>query len=260
MNTLIGLLYLSAILLITTGLTIGLTFAPCYSSLCSEDFFPVATRLHIATFYALVASIGVVLLLRACSPTCRRISGHYLTRREVPILDKRISVGGLALSIWIVGITLATTGFWFTAEYDFWGLRTKPFDWADAQIRLTVTGLIGHHADILLGLVLIPVSRNSVLGRTFALHQSTLLYAHKLVAYLLFVAVLAHGTAAYVRLANQLPRVQSLTLVHRLGSRPTQQQKTTARRRALSTSITQLSLLHRPRSAAHGIPLPWEPA
>lgn len=51
---------------------------------------------------------------------------------------------------------------------------------------------------MLLGLVIIPVSRNSILGRVFKVHQSTLLYTHKLFAYLLFVGVVAHFIAYMV--------------------------------------------------------------
>ena len=195
-----GVLYLLLILLLVTcaGFTIGLTYAPCFASLCSEEFFGYSTRVHIAGFYSLLASIGCFLFLRANSPWWHSISTTYLTRREVPVLQKRISVGGLALAAWIIGITVATTGFWVTPELDFWALRTDALDWADAQIRLAVTGVIGHHCDILLGLVLIPVSRNSILGRVFELHQSTLLYAHKLLAYLFLLVATAHGAATYV--------------------------------------------------------------
>lgn len=193
-----GILLLLAILIVSAGFTVGLTYAPCYASLCSEEFFPFATRVHIAGYYALLASIGSFLFLRVYSPFWKAISSTYLTRRELPILRKRISVGGLALAVWIVGITVATTGFWVDAELNFWALRTDALHWADAQIRLAVTGIIGHHCDILLGLVLIPVSRNSILGRVFELHQHTLLYAHKLLAYLFLVAATAHGAATYV--------------------------------------------------------------
>lgn len=193
-----AIVFMSTIVIACAGLAIGLTYAPCYSSYCSEEFYPFATRLHIATFYALLASIGLGLLLRAHSPCCRAISEYSLTKREVPILDKRISIGGLLYAFWIVIITLVTTAFWLTPLEDFWAGRTDPFDWTQAQIRLVVTSIIAHHADIILGLLIIPVSRNSILGRAFALHQSTLLYAHKLTAYLLLVAAVAHGAAAFV--------------------------------------------------------------
>lgn len=188
-------------LVLCTGLTVGMTYAPCYSSLCSEEFFPYETRLHLATYFSLLASIGCALLLRASSPSCRRVSEKHLTHKHVPLLDRHITVGGLALAIWIVGIVIATTGFWVGAESDFWQAKAKPLAWPEAHIRIVVTGVIGHHADMLLGLLLIPVGRNSMLGRVFDLHYSTLLYAHKLIAYTTVAAVLAHGIAYYVSVA-----------------------------------------------------------
>ena len=203
MNRPLEALLVLLLLIVCAGFTLGLTYAPCFASLCSEEFFPIPTRYHVAGYFSLLASVGCVLLLRAYSPTCLCISNYYLTKRRVPILDKRISVGGLALSLWLVGITVASTGFWIDPESSFWELRTRPLHWMDAKIRLTVTGVLGHHADIFLGLVLIPVSRNSVLGRVFELHQSTLLFAHKLIAYGLVVVVLAHGAATYVSLSSR---------------------------------------------------------
>lgn len=189
---------LLVVLIISTGLTIGLTYAPCYASLCSESYLPYETRIHVTTFYSILASTGCVLFLRATSNKARRASQFYLVQHEVPILRKRISLGGAAVSIWLVGLILATTGFWVEPLLQYWAMRTEPLNWATAKIRLAVTGIIGHHADLLLGLVIIPVSRNSLLGQAFELHQSTLLYAHKLIAYLLFVAAFAHGAAYYV--------------------------------------------------------------
>lgn len=197
-----GLLVLGGLLIACTGFTLGLTWAPCYASLCSEDFFPFETRMHIATYYALLASIGFALILRAYSPWWRAASEAYLTKRTVPLLGHRVSWGGLILAFWIVGITLATTGFWLPDELDFWALRTDALEWSEARIRLAVTGLIGHHVDIIIGLVIIPVGRNSILGRVFMVHQSTLLLAHKLLAYLLLVGVFAHGAAYYVRIST----------------------------------------------------------
>lgn len=192
------LLALVLLLVISAGFTIGLTYAPCFASLCSEQFFPWATRVHIAGFYGMVASIGIFLLARAYIPWIHKVSSTYVIRRELPVLRKRISLGGLTLAIWIVALTVASTGFWIDPESNFWSLRTDPLRWPDAKIRLAVTGIIGHHCDILLGLVVIPVSRNSILGRAFSLHQSTLLYAHKLLAYAFLIVVIAHGGAYYV--------------------------------------------------------------
>ena len=169
-----------------------------YASLCSEEFFHFEVIVHIVSFYALVASIGFALVLRSYTSWCRTLSATYLTKKSLPVFDKRLSVGGLTLSIWIVGIILATTAFWYGPEAEYWSSRTDALDWADAKVRLVVTSIIGHHVDMVLGLLLIPVSRNSILGRAFQLHQGTLLYAHKLLAYTFLVAAAAHGAAYYV--------------------------------------------------------------
>lgn len=187
------------LLAVSAGLVIGLTFAPCYATLCPEDYFPLETRLHLTTFYGLLAISACVLLARASSESVRSLSGTHVSPK-LPILGKRITLGGLALSVWIVVATLATTGFWLPAQLDFWAERTDPLDWTSAKIRLTVTSVTGHYADILLGLLIVPVSRNSLVGRVFELHHSTLLYAHKLVAYLFLVATMAHGGAYAVSL------------------------------------------------------------
>jgi hypothetical protein len=192
------LLALLLLLLVSAGFTIGLTYAPCFASMCPEQFFPSETRIHIAGYYGMIASIGLFLLLRTYVPWVHAVSSTYIIRRELPILKKRISLGGLTLAVWIVALTVASTGYWVEAESNFWSLRTDTLQWPEAKIRLAVTGIIGHHCDILLGLVVIPVSRNSVLGRAFSLHQSTLLYAHKLLACAFLIVVIAHGGAYYV--------------------------------------------------------------
>lgn len=191
-------LFLSAVLIVCWALTIGLTWAPCYSQVCPEEYHPLGTRMHIVAYYGLLASIMFALLLRASTSKHRSFSQRHLTRREVLILRKRISVGGLIFSVWVLGVVLATTAFWVKHLLGYWTARFEPTGWARQIPTLVITGLFAHHADILLGLLLIPVGRNSVLGRAFHLHQHTLLYAHKLFAYLTVLMVLAHGVAYYV--------------------------------------------------------------
>lgn len=52
--------------------------------------------------------------------------------------------------------------------------------------------------DILLGLVVIPVSRDGVLGRVLGFEVGTLQRFHTLVGYLLFAAVTIHTIIFYV--------------------------------------------------------------
>jgi len=189
---------LIALLLVCTGLTIGLTYASCYASLCSEEFFPYETRVHIASFYSILAATACLLFLRAYNNSFRNLSEHYLARHELPILKRRITVGGLFMAVWLLALVLTTTAFWVQPEVDFWNLRTDLLNSSAVQVRLVVTGIIGHHVDLLLGLLLIPVSRNSILGRVFNVHHSTLLYTHKLLGYLTCLGVVAHGIASLV--------------------------------------------------------------
>jgi ferric-chelate reductase len=198
MKKALEILLLIALLLLCAGFTIGLTYAPCYASLCTEEFFPHETRVHVASFYAFIASIACLLFLRAYSLSFRRFSEHHLARYEVAILKKRISVGGFLFVFFILVFGIATTVIWVLPEIHFWGIRTNRLNSSAVQIRLVVTGITGHHLDLLVGLLLIPVSRNSILGRVFAVHQSTLLYAHKSLGYLTYIGVFAHGVAAVV--------------------------------------------------------------
>lgn len=181
------------------GATLGLTYAPCYATVCPEDFLLDETRIHLGTFYLMLAITGLGLGLRATFPSVQLLLSHS-TPFRVPVLGKRITTGGFVASIWIVGSTLATTGIWLTALLGFWALRTDPLDWTIAKILLTVTGVTGHYADFLMALLVIPVSRNSLIGKAFGLHHSTLLFAHKAISYLFVAAVAAHGASYIVSL------------------------------------------------------------
>ncbi|KAK5113377.1 hypothetical protein LTR62_003477 [Meristemomyces frigidus] len=188
-------LLLFLILTICAALTLGLTWLPCHASLCTETLFPAATRYHIATYYGLLASILLALGLRAWSPVCRRVSSIHLGRREIPVFKKRISVGAVLLVFWILAVTLVTTIFWINPEVNFWEAKAAPFGWDSGHVQLVVTGIVGHHIDFILGLLLLPVGRNSLLVRVFGLSYGTLLYAHKLLAYILIFGTLVHGLA-----------------------------------------------------------------
>ncbi|RSL81912.1 hypothetical protein BHE90_006622 [Fusarium euwallaceae] len=173
---------------------IGLTYAPCYATVCPEDYLAEETKYHLAIFYGMLLMLSFALYLRSSFRPLLALSNHR-SSAELPLLRKYVTVGGIAITIFIFAGTGATTALWWPALWKYWGERTDPLDWDSAKIRLTVTGVTGHYADILLGLLIIPVSRNNLVGRAFKLHQSTLLFAHKVVGYLFLLAVLAHGVA-----------------------------------------------------------------
>ncbi|KAJ4211459.1 hypothetical protein NW759_012371 [Fusarium solani] len=176
------------------AVTIGLTYAPCYATVCPEDYLDKETKYHLAIFYGMVLVLGFALYLRSSSHSLLALSSHR-SSAELPLLRKYVTVGGVAITIFIAAVTLATAALWWPALWKYWGDRTDPLDWDSAKIRLTITGVTGHYADILLGLLIIPVSRNNLVGRAFKLHQSTLLFAHKVVGYLFLLVVAAHGVA-----------------------------------------------------------------
>ncbi|KAK1625532.1 hypothetical protein BDP81DRAFT_464023 [Colletotrichum phormii] len=179
----VHILLLFLTFVISSAGTIALTFAPCYATFCSEDYFEFETRLHLLVYFGLVAGFGCFLLLRSYTTWAHTLSSYHLLR--MPLGGKRITVGGLLAY--------------------FWGFRADPLGWASAKLKLTITGVTGHYADILLGLLVIPVSRKSLLGRGFSLHHSTLLYAHKIVAYLFSASATAHGVTYITGIGVILP-------------------------------------------------------
>ncbi|KAL2678727.1 hypothetical protein Neosp_009478 [[Neocosmospora] mangrovei] len=150
--------------------TVGLTYIPCYATVCPEDYLDKETRYHLAIFYGMLLVLSFALYLRSSFRSLIALSSHR-SPAQLPLLRKYVTIGGAATTIFIAAGTLATAALWWPALWKYWGDRTDPLDWDSAKIRLTVTGVTGHYADILLGLLIIPVSRNNLVGRAFKLHQ-----------------------------------------------------------------------------------------
>ncbi|KAI8716350.1 Ferric oxidoreductase domain-containing protein [Fusarium sp. LHS14.1] len=194
MSRLIPTLTVFLVPVVLGAATVGLTYIPCYATVCPEDYLDKETRYHLAIFYGMLLVLSFALYLRSSFRSLVALSIHR-SSAQLPLLRKYVTVGGVATTIFIAAGTLATAALWWPALWKYWGDRTDPLDWDSAKIRLTVTGVTGHYADILLGLLIIPVSRDNLVGRAFKLHQSTLLFAHKVVGFLFLLAVLAHGIA-----------------------------------------------------------------
>ncbi|CAG7561206.1 unnamed protein product [Fusarium equiseti] len=201
MTQLPALAALVSTLAISAGISIALINVDCYSTFCSEGPFTFETRVHITVYYAFLATLICLLLLRTST---QHISNIHIAH-ELPLIGNRVTLGGLFTSLAILAVTLCSTIYWLPAQDELWGYKTDPLDWASAKLQLTITGVTGHYADILLGLLLIPVSRNSLVGQAFYLHQSTLLFAHKAVSYLFSLSVIVHGIA-YMLHANDSSR------------------------------------------------------
>ncbi|KAK0941801.1 hypothetical protein LTR29_006693 [Friedmanniomyces endolithicus] len=201
-SSLLPILLLTTLLLASAGLILGLTFAPCHSSLCVELLNPYQTRIHIAVFYSLLASLTLALTARVYLPALRRLSGTYISDRPLPIVGKRLTVGGVVLVLWIAAATFASIAYWLPAQYTYWYARGALVDWTPKALsRVAWTGITGHWCDVWVGLVILPVGRNSIIGRASGVHTSVLLFAHKVLAYTFFVGALVHGVTYYAFVA-----------------------------------------------------------
>lgn len=211
----LALLAAAALLITCAGFSIGLTFAPCHSSICVEHWFPSQTRIHIAVFYGSIGILAICLVARSESQTIRLISDRYISDKPIPLLGAWISISGLLTSVWVIAFTLASTAYWFPPEHAFWLARGSAAGWTQYMFRVTWAGVTGHWCDVWFGLVFLPVGRDSVLSDAFGVQSSTLLFAHKILAYTLCAFGLIHGLLYYVRYCKrsmfQAPAIFVLT-------------------------------------------------
>jgi ferric-chelate reductase len=194
----LGLLSIVVLLVTCAAFTLGLTFAPCHSSICVEHWFPSRTRIHLATFYGGVGIVAAYLTAWFKLEAVRSFSDYYVLDTPIPVIGARLSVGGTLLAVWILALTLATTGYWLHVEHAFWLAKGTQAGWTPYMFRVTWAGVTGHWCDILIGLVFLPASRNNVISTAFGVQASTLLLAHKVLAYTLCAFELIHGLLYYV--------------------------------------------------------------
>ncbi|QIX01961.1 hypothetical protein AMS68_007478 [Peltaster fructicola] len=194
------------LLLVCAGFTIGLTFAPCYSSLCVERFFPYQARVHLAVYYSLLA--GVLAYMVACCtiPALGKFTSLTLTSKPLQLIGKRLSIGGILLTAYLSALTFGSIGYWYPELHSYWYARAAPVDFTQKIYRLVWTGVTGHWLDILIGLVILPIGRNSLIGRTFKIPGSTLILIHKILGYTLCAGALVHGLIYYSYLAYYVDR------------------------------------------------------
>ncbi|CAI6337609.1 unnamed protein product [Periconia digitata] len=192
MAQLIETVALFVLLLASAGLTLAFTRFPCYTTICSEDYFLYEVTIHLIVYYVMLTVLSLILFLRTRVTAIQSLMGAHIPGM-LSVVGRTVTLGNILTLTWIVGITATMTALWLPKQLKYWGARTDPFGWASTKIQLAATGVAGHYADILLGLLLLPTSRNSLIGRAFSIHQSTLLFAHKIIAYLFIIASVAHG-------------------------------------------------------------------
>ncbi|CVL09336.1 uncharacterized protein FMAN_15500 [Fusarium mangiferae] len=143
----------------------------CYATVCPEDYFSYETRLHVIIYYGFLSLTLCLFALRSYSPAVRSFT-NLQPLAEVPLVGNRFTLGGTLMCIWILVMTIGPTVYWFPTQWDFWGVRIDRLNWVSAKMQLTITGVTGHYADVLLGLLIIPVSRNSLVGQAFFVYAT----------------------------------------------------------------------------------------
>lgn len=123
MSRLVEIATLSLILGSSAAASIVLTFFPCYATLCSEEYFPFETRVHLIIYYGFLILTTLFFILRQYSQAARSLSGFHLFH-QVPLLGKRVTLGGLLCFVWILAVVGAPTALWLPAQDQFWGEQT----------------------------------------------------------------------------------------------------------------------------------------
>lgn len=190
-------------------LSIGLTFRSnhhCYAGTCGEWLFPFEARLHVVVWYVWLSLSISFLALRAFQPRIRNAAATTLGAIEIPLLGKRLRVSGILLVFWICVL--------YGALFAVWWVRLKHYFYErgpglPGNGLVAAVALVGHVADVTMGMVLLPVSRHSALASFFRLSPSTIYIFHLTMAYILISMVVVHGLlyAAWVALYNEQPNM-----------------------------------------------------
>ncbi|KAF2222765.1 ferric reductase like transmembrane component-domain-containing protein [Elsinoe ampelina] len=193
------LLVVSALTLVAScGLSIGLTYLPCYSAICVEEFFPYNVRIHIASYYTILSLILLSLVLQRTNAKFKRVLNTYVSTRPIPFTAIRLTVGGTLLIGAIALLLGGALGYFIGDQLDFYRARSiAADDTSNGYMRLAAVGFTGHLTDVLMGLIILPISRTSVLSRTLQLSPGSLLTFHQWIGYLFFLAVTLHTVLFY---------------------------------------------------------------
>ncbi|KAF2763288.1 hypothetical protein EJ05DRAFT_33023 [Pseudovirgaria hyperparasitica] len=191
-------------LVATFALSLGLTYRSnhhCYAGTCGETLFPFQARLHVVVWYAWVSLSVAVLAFRAFRPA---VHGFLRTQLgfQVPILGKQVRISGILIVLWVLGLYGILIGVWWIRLRDYFQDRGEGLPGNNVVAAVALTG---HLADVTMGMVLLPVSRNSALGSFFKLSPTTTFTFHMIQAYTLFGLVMTHGIlyAVWVGIFNQ---------------------------------------------------------
>ncbi|KAG8626122.1 hypothetical protein KVT40_006523 [Elsinoe batatas] len=193
------LLAVSALTLIAScGLSIGLTYLPCYSAICVEEFFPYNVRIHIASYYTILSLILLSLVLRRTNAKVKHVLDAYVSTRPLPLTTSRLTIGDIFLAGAIALLLGGALGYFVRDQLHFYHARAiAADDISNGYMRLAAVGFTGHLTDVLMGLIVLPISRTSVLSRTLQISPGSLLTFHQWIGYLFFLVVTLHTVFFY---------------------------------------------------------------
>ena len=187
---------LTGSLVFTFGLSLGLTFRSnhhCFAGTCGEWLFPLQARLHVVIWYSWLALSTTFLAVRAFHPEMQKMLARYVNDGEIPWLRKHLSVGGLLMVCWILGLYGVVLAVWWQRLHEYFGLRNAANGISKGSNQLAAVALTGHFCDITMGMVLLPMSRHSALASFFQISNSTTITNHILTAYTLLLLVITHA-------------------------------------------------------------------
>ena len=198
------------------ALSIGLTFQSdhhCYAGVCGEVLFPLQARLHVVVWYSWLSISVTILALRAFHPSIRRKLQTQIYGGQLPVIGKSFTISGALIVLWIISLYGIIIGIWWLRLQSYFIKRGEAGAVHNGNRRVAAVALTGHFADVTMGMVLLPVARNSALSSFFRLSHSTTFAFHMIQAYVLFGLVLLHGLiyASWVSVFNMSPDVIGLT-------------------------------------------------
>ena len=190
------LLPLTGTLAASFALSIGLTFQSdrhCYAGVCGEWLFPLQARLHVLVWYIWLSLSVTFLALRAFHLSLQRVLQKQLRQAQIPVVGKSFTISGAMAVVWILSLYGALIGIWWLRLQDYFVTRGREGGMMNGNRRVAAVALTGHLCDVTMGMVLLPVTRNSALASFFKLSAATTFAFHMIQAYLLFALVLIHG-------------------------------------------------------------------
>lgn len=158
MQRLLCLWLLLITILCTFGLSYGLTYRSnhhCYAGVCGSWLFPTQARRHVIVWYSWLSISVAFLSLRALVPKVRKFTSMQ-TGVWVPLMGKRLTLGGLMLVMWQCVLYGILVGIWWPRLDDYFQERGEGLP-GNALVAFVAQS--GHLADVTTGLVLLPVTR-----------------------------------------------------------------------------------------------------